>query len=86
MWELGAVIPYPGNSEEYKTGSWRTFKPVLHKDKCINCMICFMVCPDSSILVEDGKMIGFNYDHCKGCGLCAHECPKDAIEMIKERG
>ncbi|HIC86783.1 MAG TPA: ferredoxin, partial [Aquificae bacterium] len=39
MWELGAVIPYPGDSEEYKTGNWRTFKPILHTDKCINCMI-----------------------------------------------
>jgi pyruvate ferredoxin oxidoreductase delta subunit len=23
-------------------------------------------------------------DFCKGCGICAHECPKDAIEMIPE--
>jgi pyruvate ferredoxin oxidoreductase delta subunit len=23
-------------------------------------------------------------DYCKGCGICAHECPRMAIEMILE--
>jgi len=47
-------------------------------------MICWIYCPDSSILVEDGKMIGFDYKHCKGCGICAAECPTKAIEMRDE--
>ncbi len=30
-------------------------------------------------------MVGFDYEHCKGCGVCAAICPKDAIEMVPER-
>jgi pyruvate ferredoxin oxidoreductase delta subunit len=32
--------------------------------------------------VEEAYVI--DYDYCKGCGLCAYECPADAIVMIKE--
>jgi pyruvate ferredoxin oxidoreductase delta subunit len=38
-------------------------------------MICWVYCPDSAVIVKDGKVQGFDYDHCKGCGICAHECP-----------
>jgi len=75
-----------GTAHEFKTGDWRNQKPVLNREKCIDCMICFIYCPDSSILIKDGKMTGFDYDHCKGCGICAAVCPPkcQAIEMVKE--
>jgi Pyruvate/2-oxoacid:ferredoxin oxidoreductase delta subunit len=40
-------------------------------------MQCWVFCPDSSILVdrENSKMTGFNLDFCKGCGICAVQCP-----------
>jgi pyruvate ferredoxin oxidoreductase delta subunit len=41
------------------------------------------VCPDDSVKAENGKY-EIDYDYCKGCGICAHECPADAIEMIPE--
>ncbi len=82
---IGGLIVEPGNSEKYLTGGWRTYRPVLHEDKCIHCMICWIFCPDSSVIVKDGKMSGFDYDHCKGCGICANECPKGAIEMVLEQ-
>jgi pyruvate ferredoxin oxidoreductase delta subunit len=44
-------------------------------------MICYWACPDSSIEVEEDKMTGFDLKHCKGCGICAKECPTDAIVM-----
>jgi pyruvate ferredoxin oxidoreductase delta subunit len=41
-----------------------------------------------SVIVEDGKRKDFNYDYCKGCGICALECPgkkgKKAIIMEEE--
>lgn len=81
---IGGIIDKPGSSREYETGEWRSFRPVLDKQKCINCMICWVFCPDESILVENGEVVGIDYYHCKGCGICAKECPKDALQMRPE--
>lgn len=80
----GGLILKAGNSVKYKTGTWRSIRPVWNKDKCINCFMCWLHCPDGSILVKDNKMSGINYDYCKGCGVCAAICPKSAIEMKPE--
>ncbi|MDI6730952.1 MAG: 4Fe-4S binding protein [Candidatus Margulisbacteria bacterium] len=78
-----------GTAEEFETGDWRSERPVWHKKKCINCYFCWIYCPDSSILLdEDKKVAGIDYKHCKGCGICAHECPvkePKAITMEPER-
>lgn len=74
-----------GNSAEFKTGDWRTEKPIFIEDKCKQCLLCVPVCPDSSIPVKEGKRLGFDYEHCKGCGICAKVCPFDAIQMSKEK-
>jgi len=81
----GGVILQAGSAAEYKTGDWRTQRPVIDRDLCINCLICWINCPDSSIVVEDGKFKDFDLDHCKGCGICASVCPKGAIHMEPER-
>ncbi len=83
---IGGVIEKAGNAEEYETGSWRVQRPILDKNKCTSCLLCWIFCPDSSILLEDGKVSGIDLEHCKGCGICAHECPlKDkAIVMQLE--
>ena len=81
---IGGLIIEAGSAKEYKTGDWRTFKPVIDKSKCINCLQCWIYCPDSSILAKDGKQVGFDYEHCKGCGICASVCPVKCIEMVKE--
>ena len=67
-------------TKKKKTGSWRTFKPILDKEKCIDCDNCILFCPDGSV----NKQHDIDYDYCKGCGICANECPSDAIEMVKE--
>ena len=79
-----SVIMEPGTAKEYKTGSWRSKRPVVDKEKCINCLVCWMYCPDNSILVEKGEMKGIKLSHCKGCGICSVQCPKQAITMVEE--
>lgn len=84
---IGGMITEPGNSRKYRTGEWRTgFRPVWHQEGCVHCLMCWLFCPDTAIEVENGKMIGIDYDHCKGCGICARECPRKekALEMERE--
>jgi len=81
---IGGLILEPGNAINYKTGSWRTFKPIRDEEKCTHCLLCWIYCPDSSIIVEEGKVKGIDYEHCKGCGICSTQCPVKAIKMVKE--
>ena len=76
-----------GTAQEFETGDWRSERPVRDEEKCTNCLICWVYCPDSAIMVEDGKIKGFNYRFCKGCGICASVCPPKikAIKMVSER-
>lgn len=43
--------------------------------------MCVPVCPDSCIPVVDGKRGAFDYDHCKGCGICVKACHVGALKM-----
>ena len=53
---------------------------------CFECDNCFGVCPDNSVIkLGEGMRYEFNYDFCKGCGICVTECPCGAIDMIPER-
>lgn len=76
-----------GSAKKFNTGDWRSFRPIFDEKKCTNCLLCWIYCPDSSILVKDGKIIGIDLDHCKGCGICAEICPPKikAITMTDEK-
>ncbi|HEY4699611.1 MAG TPA: 4Fe-4S binding protein [Nitrososphaerales archaeon] len=80
----GGLILSAGNAIEYKTGNWRKEIPVIDLQKCNNCMICWIYCPEGTISVIDGKVTGVIMSHCKGCGICAAECPTKVIEMKME--
>ncbi len=83
---IGGIIEDAGNAATYETGSWRTYRPIWDSEACIDCLRCWVACPDSSIELADGKIAGIDYDHCKGCGICSFECPVDpkAIQMKLE--
>ncbi len=52
---------------------------------CFECDNCFGVCPDNAVIkLGPGNRFRIDYDYCKGCGLCAAECPCGAIEMVPE--
>ncbi|MFA6061533.1 MAG: NAD(P)-binding protein [Gallionella sp.] len=52
---------------------------------CFECDNCYGVCPDNAVIkLGAGKGFQFNYDYCKGCGLCVAECPCGAIKMEPE--
>jgi len=52
---------------------------------CFECDNCYGVCPDNAVIkLGPGKRFQFNYDYCKGCGICAQECPCGAIGMVPE--
>ncbi|MFA0784889.1 2-oxoacid:acceptor oxidoreductase family protein [Fervidibacter sacchari] len=83
---MGGVIPEPATSAMYRTGSWRLERPIFDPQKCVQCLMCWLVCPDASIILENGKVVGIDYDHCKGCGLCSLQCPPKAkaLTMVLE--
>ncbi len=56
---------------------------------CLACDNCWMLCPDSAVLktkelASDGSNYVFDYEYCKGCGLCVNECPCGYIQMVDE--
>jgi 2-oxoacid:acceptor oxidoreductase delta subunit (pyruvate/2-ketoisovalerate family) len=52
---------------------------------CFECDNCYGVCPDNAVIkLGPGNRFKFNYDYCKGCGVCAAECPCGAIAMVPE--
>ncbi len=82
---IGGIILESGNSEQYETGSWRAFRPVVDHERCTNCLTCWAFCPDSAISADqEGNLIDPNMNYCKGCGMCAQVCPVKCIEMVEE--
>lgn len=78
-----------GTADKFETGDWRSRRPIWHTEKCIQCLQCWIQCPDTSIIVDKttSKMTGIDYKHCKGCGICAQVCPvkpEKAITMQNE--
>jgi pyruvate ferredoxin oxidoreductase gamma subunit len=74
------------NSPQRQTGNWRQFRPVLQREQCTRCWLCFVWCPEAAISLDADDYPVVDYTVCKGCLLCAHECPTQAFSIEKERG
>lgn len=88
---MGSVRRNPGGAvvraeaERVRTGSWRTEgKPAVDLSLCVNCLLCWLYCPDAAVRVEGTAFAGFDYDVCKGCQICVEMCPTRAITMVPE--
>jgi pyruvate ferredoxin oxidoreductase gamma subunit len=89
---IGGVLPLPGNSVHNDLHASRAgWIPVLDKEKCIDCGMCDMVCPDlclvwSTHFDDDGrpfiKLYGIDYRYCKGCMRCVETC--STLAMTRE--
>lgn len=64
-------------------GRMREQRPLIDNQKCNLCRECLLYCPDAALAVEKGG-VRVNLRFCKGCGICAVECPARAITMAPE--
>jgi len=77
-----------GSFEEVNLG-FSEDTAVEEAQRCFNCGVCnlcdncYIFCPDVAIRKENGNNV-IDYDHCKGCGICVEECPRDAMVMEEE--
>ena len=82
--EIGSIATEPGSARQYKTGDWRSRKPIYNFERCIKCGLCYIFCPDGCIYQNDDGYFEADLYHCKGCGICARECWPGAITMVEE--
>jgi len=71
--------------EDFRTNQdWRNHKPVWDQDKCVQCGICYLFCPDGAIRLNEDGYYEADLQYCKGCGLCSRQCPARCITMEDE--
>ena len=80
----GYALP-AADAARQPTGRWRGGRrPSVELERCIDCLLCWLYCPDAAVVLEELAMRGFDYDVCKGCELCVQVCPPHAIAMVDE--
>ncbi|HTW55714.1 MAG TPA: 2-oxoacid:acceptor oxidoreductase family protein [Thermoplasmata archaeon] len=72
-----AVVP----SRQIATAAWRTLTPRIDRRRCTRCTFCWKFCPDDALALDADGYPVLDLAHCKGCGICAAECPPGCIEM-----
>ncbi len=84
-----SAMATPAVGEAGKTGDWRDMRPVHDPAKCIPCIkkksacfLCWLYCPEG--VIKATIPLEINLEYCKGCGICAEECPGKAIIMVNE--
>ncbi len=83
-YEIGCIVTKPGSARAYRTGDWRSQKPIWHNERCIKCGLCYLYCPEGCIRSQAEGYFAADPFYCKGCGICHRECPTGAITMKEE--
>jgi Pyruvate/2-oxoacid:ferredoxin oxidoreductase delta subunit len=75
-------------AEAKQEGIWDRERALKEAERCLSCgtcnlcLQCVSFCPDASIRLDEYETsVVVDLDHCKGCGICAHECPRGIITM-----
>ncbi len=79
---------HPAAAETAQDGAWDRDRAQREAGRCLSCgtcnlcLLCASYCPDASVLPDRSKItVAIDLDHCKGCGICAYECPRGVITM-----
>jgi pyruvate ferredoxin oxidoreductase gamma subunit len=80
--EKGCLVIEPGNTKQFSTGDWKSQHPTWNDERCIECGICEIVCPEACIKRNKEGRYRADLFYCKGCGICSHECWPQAIAMV----
>lgn len=91
----GGVLTEPGNTVlKDLSASRQGFLPEFVRERCVDCAVCDLVCPDLCFVWQPtGKRIqnypvmrlaGIDYQYCKGCMRCVAECPTEALISRRE--
>lgn len=73
-----------GNATQNQTGRWRVERPTINRATCSHCGLCYVLCPDGVISLDEEGSPLIDYDHCKGCMICQQVCPLHVIDRERE--
>ena len=79
------VVPIAGRAESFDEVR-QGLEGIEEAKRCLSCGVCndcdrcVTYCPDG-VLRRVGRDLVFDYDYCKGCGVCASECSRAVIYM-----
>ena len=89
---IGGIILDTGNSIQKNLSTSRQgFLPAYDPDTCVHCGICDIVCPDLCFVWSDDgegepavRLLGIDYNYCKGCLKCIDACPTGSLSELRE--
>lgn len=92
---IGGILPTAGSTVHKDVSASRQgFLPVFQPEACVHCAICDLLCPDFCFVwaptgetvagYPAQRLMGIDYQYCKGCMLCVQECPTGALTRERE--
>jgi len=81
----GGIVDSPKTEQDQMTtGGWRILRSIINEEECTQCRECWILCPDAAISIDKKGNMKINLKYCKGCGICAANCPVGAISRVPE--